>query len=146
MHRIVFGGEEGGMDLGMKRLDAPAEQRGCAGHVLHGARDNALARERGARAVRRDEIPTEVTQRARERDETSAIRNREERSQSVHSIATPCRSIPSISSIAFSNRSTANPASTGRPRSRSASRWWRTSSGTTGARAERLRLSSASDR
>src|SRR5207237_5259589 len=81
MARVVALREERGVDLRMQCLHPSAEKRGTASDVLDRARRDALARERGASAIGGDEIPSELTQRARECDETGAIRDREEGSQ-----------------------------------------------------------------
>jgi hypothetical protein len=63
------------MDARMERLHATAEQHRRPGLVFDGLRVNAFHRERGTRAVGRDEFPSKLAQTARERDETGRIRS-----------------------------------------------------------------------
>jgi hypothetical protein len=67
--------EERGMDARMQRFHATAEQDRRAGLLLDGFRVHAFHRERGTRAIGRDEIPSKLAQTARERDETGRIRS-----------------------------------------------------------------------
>ena len=75
MRLVVTPRKERGMDPRMQRLDATAEQDRGSGLVLDRLRVDALCRERGARAIGRDQIPAKLAQTARERDKTGRIRS-----------------------------------------------------------------------
>ena len=75
MRFVVSPREKRGVDAWMQCLHAPAEQNGRAGLVFDALRVHALHRERGARSIGRDQIPAELAQTARERDETGRIRS-----------------------------------------------------------------------
>jgi hypothetical protein len=75
MRLVVTPRKQRGMYPRMQRLDATAEQDGRSGLLLDRLRVDALRRQRGARAIGRDQIPAKLAQTARERDETGRIRS-----------------------------------------------------------------------
>ena len=75
MRLVVTPRKQRGMNTWMQRLHAPAEKDGRSRLFLDRFRVHAFGRERGARAVGRDQIPAKLAQAARERDKTGRIRS-----------------------------------------------------------------------
>jgi hypothetical protein len=72
---VVAPGEHGSVDPRVQRLHAPAEQGRRAGDLLHRAGVDALRLQRRPGSVGRDDVPPELAQSARERNEAVQVRN-----------------------------------------------------------------------
>jgi len=71
--RVAPPREDARMDLRMERLDAATEQHSLTRDLFDRSRLDALALQERARAVRSDELPAELAQGVRERNEAAWI-------------------------------------------------------------------------
>ena len=98
----VFGlgavGEDPAVDLGVERLDAPAEHLGRAGHLRHlEMRDPGLG-QLGRGVAAGDQLPTEVRETLRQVDQPLLVVDGQQGSHDVISGSAPSLSVPTLRS------------------------------------------------